>query len=187
MRLIEEQIQRIRELQKSTQPVTPPLPQKQRYLYEPGKMPEQPLKPPEKVATEETEKPSLHRQCGHYYDTQLSRIGQEENNECLTEEEYIQRLNRTVETFDALVVSLGQKRENSPYNGFISEWKVGFCATRFFSFSGKLKMGLKSSQFYVLKKCSSKFNCLVYEMLFIRKLKPSLNVQSDAINAKLFT
>ena len=45
-------------------------------------------------------------------------------------------------------------------------------------------LGLKSSQFYVLKKCSSKFNCLVYEMLFIRKLKPSLNVQ---INAKLFT
>ena len=33
--------------------------------------------------------------------------------------------------------------------------------------------------------CSSKFNCLVYEMLFIRKLKPSLNVQSDFINAKL--
>ena len=140
MRLIEEQIQRIRELQKSTQPVTPPLPQKQRYLYEPGKMPEQPLKPSEKVPTKEPEKPSLHRQCGHYYNTQLSRIGQDENNECLTEEEYIQRLNRTVETFDALVVSLGQKRENSPYNGFISEWKVGFCATRFFSLSGKLKM-----------------------------------------------
>ena len=48
-------------------------------------------------------------------------------------------------------------------------------------------LGLKSSQFYVLKKCSSKFNCLVYEMLFIRKLKPSRNVQSDSINAKLFT
>ena len=48
-------------------------------------------------------------------------------------------------------------------------------------------LGLKSSQFHVLKKCSSKFNCLVYEMLFIRKLKPSLNVQSDSINAKLFT
>ena len=46
---------------------------------------------------------------------------------------------------------------------------------------------LKSCQFHVLKKCSSKFNCLVYEMLFIRKLKPSLNVQSDSMNAKLFT
>ena len=37
-------------------------------------------------------------------------------------------------------------------------------------------LGLKSSQFYVFK-CSSKFNCIVYEMLFIRKLKPSLNLQ----------
>ena len=46
--------------------------------------------------------------------------------------------------------------------------------------------GLRRSQFHMLKKCSSKFNCLVYEMLFIRKLKPSLNVQSDSINAKLF-
>ena len=44
-------------------------------------------------------------------------------------------------------------------------------------------LGLKSCQFYVLKTCSSKFNCLVYEMLFIRKL----NLQSDTINAKLFT
>ena len=43
-------------------------------------------------------------------------------------------------------------------------------------------LGLKSSQFHVHKKCSSKFNCLVFEMLFIRKLKPSLNVQSDSIN-----
>ena len=38
-------------------------------------------------------------------------------------------------------------------------------------------LGLKSSQFYMLNKCSSKLNCLLYEMLFIRKLKPSLNVQ----------
>ena len=29
-------------------------------------------------------------------------------------------------------------------------------------------------------------DCLVYEMLFIRKKKPSLNTQSDSIGAKLF-
>ena len=40
-------------------------------------------------------------------------------------------------------------------------------------------LGLKSSQFHVIKKSRSKFNCLVYEMLFIRKLKPSLNVLSN--------
>ena len=32
----------------------------------------------------------------------------------------------------------------------------------------------------------NKFNCLVYEMLLIRELPPSLNVQLDSIQAKLF-
>lgn len=125
---IEEQIQQIKELQKNTQPAPPPLPQKKKYLYEPGKMPEAcelPLKPPDTVTAEEPNKPSLYRQCGHYYDTQQSRIGQAENNDCLSEEEYIQRLSFTVETFDALVVNLSQKKEGTTYSGFIHEWKVG--------------------------------------------------------------
>ena len=41
-------------------------------------------------------------------------------------------------------------------------------------------------RFDVLKKCRNKFECLVYEMLFIRALKPNLNVQSDSIRAKVF-
>ena len=41
--------------------------------------------------------------------------------------------------------------------------------------------------FSVLKKCMNKFDCLVYEMLLIRELTTSLNVQSDSIQAKLFT
>ena len=41
-------------------------------------------------------------------------------------------------------------------------------------------------QFFVLKKCHNKFDCLVHEMLLIRELTPSLNVQSDSIRAKLF-
>ena len=68
----------------------------------------------------------------------------------------------------------------------IVEHKQSSIGNHFREHHGSL-LGLKSSQFLVLKKCSSKFNCLVFEMLFIRKLKPSLNVQSDAINAKLFT
>ena len=32
-------------------------------------------------------------------------------------------------------------------------------------------------RFEVLKKCRNKFDCLVYEMLLIRTLKPNLNVQ----------
>ena len=45
---------------------------------------------------------------------------------------------------------------------------------------------LNEGQFRVLKKCHGKFDCLVYEMLFIQELKPSLNTQSDSISAKLF-
>ena len=41
-------------------------------------------------------------------------------------------------------------------------------------------------RFSVLKKCNNKFNCLVYEMLLMRELAPSLNVQLDAIRAELF-
>ena len=44
-----------------------------------------------------------------------------------------------------------------------------------------------SEQFHVLTKCTNKFDCLIKEMLFIRKLKPSLNVQTDSICAKVFT
>ena len=38
----------------------------------------------------------------------------------------------------------------------------------------------------LIKKCKKKFDCLVYEMLFIRSLKPNLNVQADSIRAKVF-
>ena len=42
-------------------------------------------------------------------------------------------------------------------------------------------------RFEVLKKCRNKFDCLAYEMPFIRTLKPNLNVQSDSIRAKVFS
>ena len=41
-------------------------------------------------------------------------------------------------------------------------------------------------QFYVLAKCNNKFDCLIKEMLFIRKLQPNLNVQTDYVRAKVF-
>ena len=40
--------------------------------------------------------------------------------------------------------------------------------------------------FKVLKKCTTKFDCLMYEMLLIREKLPSLNVQGDSVKAKLF-
>ena len=36
--------------------------------------------------------------------------------------------------------------------------------------------------FSILKKCQSKLHCLLYEMLFIRELKPKLNTQSDSVS-----
>ena len=43
-----------------------------------------------------------------------------------------------------------------------------------------------TSNFTILKKCQGKFDCLIFEMLWIRNKKPSLNTQSDSIGAKLF-
>ena len=43
-----------------------------------------------------------------------------------------------------------------------------------------------SRSFKILQKCQSKFDCLIYEMLFTKELKPTLNTQSDSIRAKLF-
>ena len=42
------------------------------------------------------------------------------------------------------------------------------------------------SCFKVLKKYRNKFDCLVNEMLYIKQLTPSLNVQTDSIHAKVF-
>jgi len=39
----------------------------------------------------------------------------------------------------------------------------------------------KGQKFLIQKKCRYKFDCLVQEMLLIRELTPSLNVQSDSI------
>ena len=41
--------------------------------------------------------------------------------------------------------------------------------------------------YLTLPKGSNKFDCLIKEILFIRKFKPFLNVQADSIRAKVFT
>ena len=45
---------------------------------------------------------------------------------------------------------------------------------------------LNESHFKILRKCQGKFDCLVFEMLYIKKFKPNLNAQTDSIRAKLF-
>ena len=44
----------------------------------------------------------------------------------------------------------------------------------------------KENQFTVLRRCQGKFDCLVFEMLFIKNLKLNLNIQTESIRAKLF-
>ena len=41
-------------------------------------------------------------------------------------------------------------------------------------------------QFHTIMKCSGKFDCLIKEMLYIWMCKPTLNVQTDSIRAKVF-
>ena len=43
-----------------------------------------------------------------------------------------------------------------------------------------------AQNFRILRKCQNKFDCLIFEMFFIKELKPTLNKQCDSISAKLF-
>ena len=43
-----------------------------------------------------------------------------------------------------------------------------------------------TKNFSVSKKCTDKFDCLVQEMSFIQELRPTFDVQSDSIRAKVF-
>ena len=52
---------------------------------------------------------------------------------------------------------------------------------------GLSKSDLKDKQFSILRKCRTKFDFLIFEMLFIKELKPGLNTQKDSVRAKLFT
>ena len=44
-----------------------------------------------------------------------------------------------------------------------------------------------ADNFTVLKKCRNKLDCLIYEMLLIKELRPTFNVKWDSVRAKLFT
>ena len=43
-----------------------------------------------------------------------------------------------------------------------------------------------AQSFRILRKCQNKFGCLIFEMFFIKELKPMLNKQCDSIRAQLF-
>ena len=43
-----------------------------------------------------------------------------------------------------------------------------------------------AQRFRILRKCQNKSDCLIFEMFFIKELKPTLNKQCDSVCAKLF-
>ena len=45
-------------------------------------------------------------------------------------------------------------------------------------------IGDLTNNFSDLKKCNGKLDCLIYELFFIKKIRPCLNTQSDSIRAK---
>ena len=50
-----------------------------------------------------------------------------------------------------------------------------------------LSSAVQELNFKILNHCSNKFDCLIFEMLYIKHLQSNLNIQSDSIKAKLFS
>ena len=83
---------------------------------------------------------------------------------------------------------------NTDYGGYTTHHlhqRIGehkhFAIGRHLEDHGLSKSNLNYKQFSVLRKCRSKFDCLIFQMLFIKELKPGLNTQTDSFRAKLFT
>ncbi len=72
----------------------------------------------------------------------------------------------------------------SPYMPTLDEHKGSVIEQHMKESYGEEAATIESS-FTVLKKCRGKFEGLLFEMLFIRDIIPSLNKQSDSIRAEL--
>ena len=64
----------------------------------------------------------------------------------------------------------------------IADYKNSAIGRHFLEAHGNNNL-LKENQFTVLRRCQGKVDCLVFEMLFIKNLKPNLNIQTDSIRA----
>ena len=67
----------------------------------------------------------------------------------------------------------------------VSEHKNSVIGNHFHEAHGR-RDRLNESHFKILRKCQGKFDCLVVEMLHIKKFKPNVNVQTNSIRAKRF-
>ena len=78
--------------------------------------------------------------------------------------------------------------DESGYTARHLHWRIANIAEHRYSAIGKHLLDahgdknlINEDQFRFLKKCHGKFDCLVYDKLFIKELRPSLNTQSDSI------
>ena len=62
----------------------------------------------------------------------------------------------------------------------VAEHKNSAIGNHFHEAHGRRDL-LNESHFKILRKCEGKFDCLVVEMLFIKKFKPNFSVQTDSI------
>ena len=67
----------------------------------------------------------------------------------------------------------------------VTELKNAAIGNHFHEAHGRRDL-LNESHFKILRKCQGKFACLVFEMFFIKKFNPNLNVQTDSIRANFF-
>ena len=66
------------------------------------------------------------------------------------------------------------------------EWSLTGCLDSCLDYVGYTSRHLHQRIDEHRKKYQGKLDCLIFEMLWIRKKRPSLNTQSDSIRAKLF-
>ena len=96
--------------------------------------------------------------------------------------------------YNKTIIEFGSSdiRNNQDYVGYtarhlfqrVAEHKNSTIGKHFHEAHGR-RNRLNESHFKILRKCQGKFECLVFEMLYIKKFKPNLNVQTDSIRAKL--
>jgi len=93
----------------------------------------------------------------------------------------------TVDPFNLWVADFPMPYDcsNALFSTTLAEHKNSSIGMHFHGAHGRSDL-LNESPFKILRKCQGKFDCLVFEMLYIKKFKPNLNVQTDSKRTKLF-
>lgn len=91
-----------------------------------------------------------------------------------------------LEMFRTRVCDAGYVGYTTRLHQLISKYKYSAIG-RHMEEHGLTKSASEAYRIFALKKCRSKFDCLVFHMLFIKELSSALITQKDSIRAKHFT